>query len=78
MIIIKYKLLRNEIETEGQIEIADEELKGLNEQEQFEEKYTWILFKEKKWDRLEMLEELHVPGNGGLRSETLYSKKIEN
>ncbi|WP_268626928.1 hypothetical protein [Paenibacillus alvei] len=75
MLIVKYKVLRDGTETEGEVEIADDEMIGLNEQEQFLEKYTWIYFKEKSWDRLELLDELHVPGSGGLRSETLYSSK---
>lgn len=75
MLIVKYKILRDGIETEGEVEIADNEMIGLNEQEQFLEKYTWIYFKEKSWDRLELLDELHVSGSGGLRSEILYSSE---
>ncbi|WP_375102316.1 hypothetical protein ACDZ28_00460 (plasmid) [Paenibacillus sp. RS8] len=76
MIIVTYKITRNEIDSEGQIEIADDEMIGLNEQEKFEEKYTRIHFKEKYWDRLEILDELHVPGSGGLRSEILYDSEM--
>ncbi|WCF11704.1 hypothetical protein NDS46_30620 (plasmid) [Paenibacillus thiaminolyticus] len=72
MLIVTYKVKRNDIETTQQIELSDDELIGLNEQERFEEIYTWILFKESKYDKIEIIEEIHVPGSGGVKSETLY------